>query len=179
MDTVVAIFQILASAGTVGALIYLSKQTKVSTAATNHSRELMKLEMQRETRTRENSARVYAAGLVCWPVKRKIDCGSAYGVEIVNSSNACVYDIYINRPAGKTKGNQHPIGRLAARAAVLAPGRYFLEPGGFVQCLRPNDMTEPLVGNPDFMACIEFSDANGNRWTRDAQGMLKQVVLSA
>ncbi|CEA09680.1 hypothetical protein BN1051_03052 [Arthrobacter saudimassiliensis] len=176
VESVVNIFEILAAVATIGALLYLAKQTKASTASMQHSQELTNIEMQREERALQEAAQVHASQIACWPVIRHSDAGKAWGVEIRNSSNTSVYDLQITRDAG-VAASKAKIPKLENRAAVLAPGRYFAGGGQYLEVLSDEHVTHPIVGNGDYAASLTFTDANGQRWVRDKLGSLQQATV--
>lgn len=170
----VKVCDILAATATVVALIYLAKQTRSSTGAMQTSQELMNLEMNREERVLREMAQAHANGVTCWPAILMSAIDRPWGMEIMNRSSACIYNVSIVRTAGLS-GSKVAIKQVDATAAVLAPGRYFVAPGEFIQPLMDGDETKPIIGNIAYMAEIAFADANGAEWVRDIQGSLKKL----
>lgn len=136
----------------------------------------MLLEQQREERVLREAAQMYASNVVCWPAKITTNgCRPIWGLEISNSSAVSVYGVTIKRAENFVGKNKTRIDPINARAAILAPGRYYWVPGKYIDALLPNDVTSPIVGNKDYMASIQFTDGNGRQWVRDVSGELKEV----
>ncbi|WP_433123015.1 hypothetical protein ACQ7FX_02495 [Arthrobacter koreensis] len=179
MDILVGWAEILSAVGTVGALFFIANQTKQANRALEHTREMLSIEQSREVRVLAEEAQQQASGVVCWPAKLIADDGTVaeWGLEVVNTSPGPVFSWSISRGWGETKkgGKIVPV---SGRAALVAPGRYFMPPGNegkYLRRLAEDAVTEPILGNSGYSAAMTFTDSNGKTWTRDARGSLASV----
>ena len=179
MNIIVNLAEILSAIGTVWALFYISSQTKQANSALEHTSKMLTLEQDREKRALAEEAQVQASGIVCWPAKLMGDGDTvvSWGLEVANTSPAPVFAWSITRGWGETK-NGKKIVPVSGRAALVAPGRYFMPHGNdgkFLQRLGEDAVTEPILGNSGYAASMTFTDSNGRAWTRDARGSLAAV----
>lgn len=166
---------VMSGFGTVGALVFVGFQTLYSNRALAQARDLMELERDRDQREQLEAAQKTAEGVGSWPVKlRRSDGSWQWGLEIVNPSAAPVYELTAVRPAGTTaKGTA--IEAINAKAAVLAPGRYFAAANKpFLEWLSPDAVTEPIMGGRHYRATLSFTDTNGRQWIRGKDGLLTE-----
>lgn len=163
---------VMSGFGTVGALVFVGFQTLYSNRALAQARDLMELERDRDQREQLEGAKKTAEGVGSWPVKlRRSDGSWQWGLEIVNPSAAPVYELKVVRPAGAA-ANGTAIDAVLARAAVLAPGRYFAANKPFLEWLSPDAVTEPIMGGRHYRASLSFTDTNGRQWIRGIDGLL-------
>ncbi|MSR98490.1 hypothetical protein FYJ28_06580 [Arthrobacter sp. BL-252-APC-1A] len=181
MEIVLGVAEILAAIGTVGALFFILRQTRHTSATLEQTQGMLTIEQRREQRTLAEQAQRQAAGLVCWPVKIVAGAGAGeWGVELVNASPAPVFACLIDRPEGLTKKGR-TIQPIKSSAAILAPGRYFVQESvknSFPVVLQESTITEPILGNINFSAVLTFTDSNGMTWQRDIDGTLSELVKS-
>ena len=170
--------EIMSGLGTVGALIFVAFQTLYSNRALAQARELMELERDRDEREQMEGAKKAAEGVGSWPVSLRRGNGNGkgeWGLEIVNPSSAPIYEVKVVRAAGQAASGA-PVEEIAARAAVLAPGRYFAGEGPFLEWLQSDAQTEPIMGGRRYRATLTFTDTNGREWMRDPDGLLTETT---
>ncbi|MBO0896143.1 hypothetical protein [Arthrobacter sunyaminii] len=168
--------EIMSGLGTMGALIFVAFQTLYSNRALAQARELMELERDRDQREQMEGAKKAAEGVGSWPVILRRGSGKGeWGLEIVNPSSAPVYEVKVVRAAGQAASGAL-VEEIAARAAVLAPGRYFAGDGPFLEWLQSDAQTEPIMGGRRYRATLTFTDTNGREWMRDPDGLLTETT---
>ncbi|WP_146067252.1 hypothetical protein [Arthrobacter sp. ZGTC212] len=168
--------EIMSGLGTMGALIFVAFQTLYSNRALAQARELMELERDRDQREQMEGAKKAAEGVGSWPVILRRGSGKGeWGLEIVNPSSAPIYEVKVVRAAGQAASGAL-VEEIAARAAVLAPGRYFAGGGPFLEWLQSDAQTEPIMGGRRYRATLTFTDTNGRQWMRDPDGLLTETT---
>ncbi|WP_104054995.1 MULTISPECIES: hypothetical protein [unclassified Arthrobacter] len=168
--------EIMSGLGTMGALIFVAFQTLYSNRALAQARELMELERDRDQREQMEGAKKAAEGVGSWPVILRRGSGKGeWGLEIVNPSSAPIYEVKVVRAAGQAASGAL-VEEIAARAAVLAPGRYFAGDGPFLEWLQSDAQTEPIMGGRRYRATLTFTDTNGRQWMRDPDGLLTETT---
>ncbi|MEC5180492.1 hypothetical protein [Arthrobacter sp. CG_A4] len=79
----------------------------------------------------------------------------------------------ITRAQALSRGKGSTIAALSAKAEVLPPGQYFVAAGArWPELMGELDRAEPLAGNADYMASLNFRDSNGLNWRREPNGVL-------
>ena len=168
--------EIMSGLGTMGALIFVAFQTLYSNRALAQARDLMELERDRDQREQMEGAKKAAEGVGSWPVSLRRGNGKGeWGLEIVNPSSAPIYEVKVVRAAGQAASGAL-VEEIAARAAVLAPGRYFAGNGPFLEWLQSDAQTEPIMGGRRYRATLTFTDTNGREWMRDPDGLLTETT---
>lgn len=174
----VDIAQVVGALATAGALVLVSQQTKHARDAVSEAQRMHELESAREKRSLKVDAQRQAAQVVAWPVKAIFQGKSQWGLLVVNASTAPVFGVIITRAASVSRTGSH-IAALKAKAEVLPPGRYFVGAGSYwPELMSEEDTAQPIAGNADYMASLEFRDSNGLDWRREPSGVLVPVAAA-
>lgn len=174
----VEIAEVVGALATAGALILVSQQTKHARDAVSEAQRMHELESAREKRSLKVDAQRQAAQVVAWPVKAVFQGKNQWGLLVVNASTAPVFSVTIMREPAVSKG-QSTIAGLKAKAQVLPPGRYFVGAGSYwPELMSEEDTAQPIAGNADYMASLNFRDSNGLDWRRDPSGVLAPVAAA-
>ena len=137
---------------------------------------MRRLETERDDRAIVAAERHQASRVACWPVKGEIDGKIQWGIELVNSSDAPVFSLSVERAQGAAR-NGTPIPEIRASAKILPPGRYFFsELKRWPIYVERQRVLEPVPGNSGYMPAIEFMDSDGRFWVRGVDGKLKQTT---
>ncbi len=173
---VVDVAHVISAFATAGALIFVGLQAVYSRNAADAARRMLELESDRDVRAMDREARRRASQVTTWPVKLKIASEEKWGVVINNASPSPVFDLELRRSEGRAKSGKL-IPSLFARAAVIPPGRYAVEPDQKI-VLHATEFSGDvaITGNADYMAEMRFRDSNGRSWGRDNAGMITQTT---
>ena len=168
--------QIVGALATVGALIYLTRQTRHAQDAVTEAQRMHQLESDREIRALKYDAQRQAAQVLTWPVKAEFQGKKQWGLLIVNASAAPVFGVNIKR-GELTDPGKTPITALQAKAEVLAPGRYFVgDRSRWPELMSDQDKAEPITGSAGYLGSLEFKDCNGRNWRRKSSGVLEELA---
>ena len=163
------IAEIIGALATATALFFVAKATRHSRQTVEESQRMRRLEAERDQRAITTAERRQAG-----PVKGEIDGKSQWGIELVNSSEAPIFRLTLERPEGVTR-RDHPIPAIKATAKILPPGRYFFShQDRWPVYIDAGHVCEPLPGNIDYMGTVTFMDSDGRHWVRGADGKLQQ-----
>lgn len=169
----VDVAQIVSALATAGALIFVTQQTKHARDAVSQAQRMHELESARERRALEFDAQRQAAQVVAWPVKAEFQGRNQWGLLVVNTSTAPVFGMSVTRVPATSRGKGSTISALSAKAEVLPPGQYFVGAGSrWPELMSDQDTAEPIAGNADYMASLDFRDSNGRNWRREPSGVL-------
>ncbi|MGO4583250.1 hypothetical protein AB4Z38_05070 [Arthrobacter sp. 2RAF6] len=172
----VDVAQIISALATALALFFVARATRHSRQTVEESQQMRRLETEREDRAIVAAERHQASRVACWPVKGEIDGKIQWGIELVNSSDAPVFSLSVERAQGAAR-NGTPIPEIRASAKILPPGRYFFsELKRWPVYVERQRALEPVPGNAAYMPAIEFMDSDGRFWVRGVDGKLNQTT---
>lgn len=135
---------------------------------------MRRLEAERDERAITTAERRQAGRIAFWPVSKKYQGKEQWGIELVNSSEAPIFRLTLERSEGVTR-RDHPIPAIKATAKILPPGRYFFShQDRWPVYIDASHVCEPLPGNIDYMGTVTFMDSDGRHWVRGADGKLQQ-----
>ena len=170
----VDVAQVISALATALALFFVARATRHSRQTVEESQRMRRLETERDDRAIVAAERHQASRVACWPVKGEIDGKIQWGIELVNSSDAPVFSLSLERAQGAAR-NGTPIPEIRASARILPPGRYFFsELKRWPVYVERQRVLEPVPGNSDYMPAIEFMDSDGRFWVRGVDGKLEQ-----
>ncbi|MFI2565427.1 hypothetical protein [Paenarthrobacter sp. NPDC018779] len=153
-------------------LVYVMRATRLSGQAVRDAQRMLELEGERDERTIALQERRQASQLVFWPVNG--DGNYRWGIELVNSSEAPVFGLELQRSEGRS-GSGSQIPEIRASAKILPPGRYFFsERKRWPSHVKPHEVLEPIPGNTDYMPSVSFTDSDGREWLRGVDGRLER-----
>ncbi|MDI2021650.1 hypothetical protein [Paenarthrobacter nicotinovorans] len=168
------IAEIIGALATATALFFVAKATRHSRQTVEESQRMRRLEAERDQRAITTAERRQAGRVAFWPVKKKFQGKEQWGIELVNSSEAPIFRLTLERPEGVTR-RDHPIPAIKATAKILPPGRYFFShQDRWPVYIDASHVCEPLPGNIDYMGTVTFMDSDGRHWVRGADGKLQQ-----
>jgi hypothetical protein len=169
----VDVAQIISALATAGALVFVTQQTRHARNAVTEAQRMHELESARERRALEFDAQRQAAQVVAWPVKATFQGRHQWGLLVVNTSTSPVFSMSVTRAPAVSRGKGSTIAALSAKAEVLPPGQYFVGSGSrWPELMGDQDTAEPIAGNSDYMASLDFRDSNGRNWRREPSGVL-------
>jgi hypothetical protein len=172
------IAEIVGALATATALFFVARATRHSRQTVEESQRMRRLEVERDERAITTAERRQAGRIAFWPVRGTVQGRTQWGIELVNSSEAPVFRLSIERPAGETRQGV-PIPEIKATAKILPPGRYFFSGAQRWPCyLDPHQMLEPIPGNIDYMATVRFMDSDGLEWLRGVDGRLERGAVT-
>lgn len=135
---------------------------------------MRRLEAERDERAITTAERRQAGRIAFWPVSKKYQGKEQWGIELVNSSEAPIFRLTLERPEGVTRKGV-PIPAIKATAKILPPDRYFFShQDRWPTYIDASHVCEPLPGNVDYMGNVTFMDSDGRHWARGTDGKLQQ-----
>lgn len=172
----VDVAQIISALATSLALVFVARATRHSRQTVEESQRMRRLETERDERAIVASERHQASRVVCWPVRGEVEGKVQWGIELINSSDAPIFRLSVDRPQGASrKGTTIP--EIRAVAKILPPGRYFFSDlKRWPVYVEKQLVLEPVPGNSNYMPAIEFVDSDGRVWIRGADGKLDQAA---
>ena len=174
MDFWVNIAQIIGALATATALFFVAKAARHSRQTVEESQRMRRLEAERDERAITTAERRQAGRIAFWPVSKKYQGKEQWGIELVNSSEAPIFRLTLERPEGVTRKGV-PIPAIKATAKILPPGRYFFShQDRWPTYIDASHVCEPLPGNVDYMGNVTFMDSDGRHWARGTDGKLQQ-----
>ncbi|MDI2036771.1 hypothetical protein [Paenarthrobacter nitroguajacolicus] len=178
MDFWVDIAEIIGALATSLALFFVAKATRHSRQTVEESQRMRRLEAERDERAITTAARRQAGRVAFWPVRGTIQGRTQWGIELVNSSEAPVFRLSIERAEGATRQGK-VIPEIKATAKILPPGRYFFSDAQrWPSYVDPHQTLEPIPGNIDYMATVRFMDSDGLEWVRGVDGRLESGAVA-
>ncbi|MFK4298449.1 hypothetical protein ABH924_003618 [Arthrobacter sp. GAS37] len=174
---IVGVIQAAGSIGTFVALFFIVQSTTHSRTMADSARTGLEEERERHAQAKETERRSQASQVFSWPAMLTDGAARHWGVVIENNSDAPVFGLTVQRPAGVSQSKGTPIEAISATVSVLPPGVYFFskrEP--FPEPVFNRENLKPIVKNPKYMALLMFQDSTSAPWVRDQSGVLKRAT---
>jgi len=174
MDILVDIAEVVGALATAMALLFIAKATSHSRQTLEESQRMRRIETERDDRAIAAEERRQASRIAFWPVKLPTEDQAKWGIELVNTSEASIYDLEVVRNLGKTK-NGGEVSAIKATAKTLPPGQYLIrDESRWPTHCDMQQVLERVTNVPDRIPTVRFADSDGRRWVRNPDGRLER-----